>query len=417
MGVILVMIIAVVPFTMCYYEQAGSMFNKICTGCCWMIISIVIWALIIVVLWATIGIAEIPITEYLMPISSNFDPSKSEDAAKIIELAEASETTADDVTIDITCSFVVYAVCIVSILGWVFFLVFGGGGLFTLPFDWILQCCFRPRIPSKREFFEYKAKLKRDTEQLLKVIEEKKRDCTSRIASEDESKKSFNRKERKELKKIRQQVQDCVDDFENVRYVENPDDYNVLAPYCKGIFGVIFLLLALVFIAHLLYTIILGEGHFLADAFVAMDGFVPFLGAGFYGVFIVYLAVSTIKGSVKIGTKFLLFEFYPMNEKATLPNAMLFNGMMYMASTLALMQFSNTVFTTYTYNTAVNGMFSGQIQNIRGLKYLFRYLHWVFLVFAVLGFAWSITFQCCIACCDRYHREKKMSLHTHRKTK
>lgn len=415
MGVIAIEIIALVPFTMCYYEQSGNIFNKIYTGLMWMVGSILVWAIIIVVLWATIGTAEIPITSYLGPLALTFEPTTAESLEAIKVLAQTAADTEEDTTIDISCSFIVYAVCILSVLGWVFFLVFGGGGMFTLPFDWILSCIFRPRIPRKSEFVNFKAGLKRDTEKLLQIIDAKKKECTERIASDSSDKKSWSRKERKELKNLRLDVQDVIDDYDHVRYVSQPNDYNVLAPYCKFIFGIFFLLLSIVLVVQLLLVLILGEGHFLSDAFVAMDDYIPFLGAGFYGIFVLYLAVATIKGSVKIGTKFLLFEFYPMNEKATLPNAMLFNGMLYMFSSLALMQFANSIFTSYTYNTAVNGMFTGQMKNLMGLKYLFRYLHYVFLGFVFLGLIWSITFQCCIACCDRKKKEKKLRLVNHRR--
>ncbi|KAH7821491.1 putative LMBR1 domain-containing protein [Monocercomonoides exilis] len=405
--VLAIMIIAVVPFTMCCYEEDGSLAKRICTGIKYAIGSIVVWLVIIFVVWAVAGYAEVPFKTEVAPQTVTVDGLTEE---KIIQLATESEKTLADKDVTIRVTVPVYAVCIVSVVGWVLFLVFGGGGMFTCPFDCILECCFRPKRTTKKQFAEFKAKLKRDSLEILDEIGDFKRLLSEKVRAVDPKEKALSKKQKKYLKELHEDVGDVLDDYEHVRYVEQPQEYNVLLPWCKLIAGIIGLLVAIFWIVQIIIVIVLKQGRFLSDAFVVLDKY-AFLGSVLYGVFIGYLAIAVIKGNLKIGTKFLLgLTFYPMEAHATLPNAMLFNGMLYSLASFALIQFAVTCFQSYVYNTSVNALFSNQMKNLMGIKYVFRYLHFVLLGFAALGLVWSLTFQCCIQCYRKKKAEKKMRL-------
>ncbi|KAK2950264.1 putative LIMR family protein [Blattamonas nauphoetae] len=232
------------------------------------------------------------------------------------------------------------------------FLIFGFIGMFKLPFDCILACCFRPKRLSKNDYIEYKKKLTNKCNQVHDDIHLYKMVVSEKMVSKNPKERSLDRKQRKRLIDLQTQVDDIVNKYAQVEYVEKQDQYNVCIPILKLIAGIIFLIFA-------------------GLCLVRLHGS--------------YLALSVIEGSISIGTKFLLITFYPMKPHNTLPNAMLFNGILYALSSYALLQFSADAFQGFAHNTSVNGLFVNQMKNMSGIKYIFRYLNYVVLGFIVLG--------------------------------
>jgi hypothetical protein len=167
-------------------------------------------------------------------------------------------------------------------------------------------------------------------------------------------------------------------------------------------------------VAQIMVVMIMEQGRFIADALRILDKYVLFIGAAIYGVMVIYLGISVLKGNLKVGTRFVLITFYPLEPHATLPNAMLFNGLLYALSAFALVQFAASMFEAYVYNSSVGALFSNQMKNLKGIKYVFRYFHYVLLGFIALGLVYSITIQCCVQCYRRRQTEKSMRIVLHR---
>lgn len=70
----------------------------------------------------------------------------------------------------ITTSFVVYCMAIMSFVGWILLVLFGGVGLFALPIDWFNDFRRRPKPRRSEEMLQIK-------ENLAKTVEELKKAC------------------------------------------------------------------------------------------------------------------------------------------------------------------------------------------------------------------------------------------------
>ncbi|KAK2940121.1 putative LIMR family protein [Blattamonas nauphoetae] len=400
------------PCTMCYYEHEGGTGKRCCKGVCYGVISIVIWAAVIVLIWTFVGYAEVPFHNSVgYPISTiDLETATDADLAALLKIF----SSLNDVKVRATLP--VYAVCVFSLVGWVMFLIFGFIGMFKLPFDCILACCFRPKRLSKNDYIEYKKKLTNKCNQVHDDIHLYKMVVSEKMVSKNPKERSLDRKQRKRLIDLQTQVDDIVNKYAQVEYVEKQDQYNVCIPILKLIAGIIFLIFAGLWFVQVLLVMVLDYGDFLSAAFIWLDRYVIFVGSVLYGCMVLYLALSVIEGSISIGTKFLLITFYPMKPHNTLPNAMLFNGILYALSSYALLQFSADAFQGFAHNTSVNGLFVNQMKNMSGIKYIFRYLNYVVLGFIVLGLIYGVTIDCC--CFARRKRKyEKQRTETYRPIK
>lgn len=70
---------------------------------------------------------------------------------------------------ELTVGFPVYVMAIISFLGWIFFVFFGGLGLSALPIDLIMDFVNRPKIRKAVDVHANKEQLKKTTTQLIEL--------------------------------------------------------------------------------------------------------------------------------------------------------------------------------------------------------------------------------------------------------
>jgi len=66
-------------------------------------------------------------------------------------------------------SFPVYIMAFFSFVGWFFFLLFGGLGLFAIPIDFINDFRYRPKKKSRKELEDTKLELQKKNQELLEL--------------------------------------------------------------------------------------------------------------------------------------------------------------------------------------------------------------------------------------------------------
>ncbi len=66
-------------------------------------------------------------------------------------------------------SFVVYMIAFFTWIGWIFFILFGGLGLFAIPLDFIYAFTQRPKKRTQRELNQTKEELQRTATELYEV--------------------------------------------------------------------------------------------------------------------------------------------------------------------------------------------------------------------------------------------------------
>ena len=101
-----------------------------------------------------------------------------------------SQCVSSDETLQVTVSFPIYLIAIITFVGWFPLMVFLGAGLIALPVDLINEWRFRPRPMKEDEFNRSKHELAKKVEILLqggrkllddKISADKKSGCTLSI--------------------------------------------------------------------------------------------------------------------------------------------------------------------------------------------------------------------------------------------
>ena len=110
----------------------------------------------------------------------------------------------------------------------------------------------------------------------------------------------------------------------------------------------------------------------LNDMFIGLDNFFPLFGVSFFGLFCFYLIAITIKGNFTMGLNILFITIHPMKQNGTLMSSFLFNAGLISLCSIAVIQFCSQAFSLYAAETAIRDIFDVQINNLRGIKHLYK---------------------------------------------
>lgn len=90
---------------------------------------------------------------------------------------------------------------------------------------------------------------------------------------------------------------------------------------------------------------------------------------------------------MKLGLDFGFLDLYPIRPNGTMMSSMLVNTALVLLSSTAVIQFCASAFPLYAANTAIEEIFGNDIENLIGIKYLYRkdVFLYCFLGFAGLG--------------------------------
>ncbi|KAL3900496.1 MAG: hypothetical protein SGCHY_001290 [Lobulomycetales sp.] len=287
----------------------------------------------------------------------------------------------------------VYVVAMFSFIGTIIFVLFGGIGLVSLPFDLIEVFVKRPKPMTSAEYEAKKtiigehAAILHETGQL--IMEELK---GKREAAHNRAARNLRRRE---------------NDFRrDVLILEVSLMSSKLTDLQLSV------LLSISWVVHMcLWTIPLlftfdGAGiyPFLNNMFIAM-GSIPFLGVAFYAMFSFYLLACVVSGIIKVGMKLFFISIHPMEIGATFMDSMIFNTGVILTSSLAVAQYCTISFSTYAQYTASQSIFGVQTRNLQGLKQGYMALYVIFPAVALINLVYI--------CYSPYRKQKsgKMKLY------
>jgi len=89
---------------------------------------------------------------------------------------------------------------------------------------------------------------------------------------------------------------------------------------------------------------------------------------------------------MKLGVRFVFFTLYILELNNTLMNSLLFNTWLFLTGSLAVVQLCAVAFSDYVRFTAVASTFTIQINNMRGLHFIYTIYIFVMLGVIVLSF-------------------------------
>ena len=291
-----------------------------------------------------------------------------------------------------TCTFPIYVIALITICGWLLFMVFAGVGFIALPVDLIRTYKNRPmQTITKSEYMRLGQEIGLKAKTTLNKL---------KAIQLDEKRNGKTRKTKKAAQALLGELTQLEDEDYRLREIypqsENRADewaITVLSYFFSGVFGVVSVCLTGCWLAHLVvYEFVVPPlSPMLNEMFVEMDSVFGLFGTAAFAVFCFYLVVCTMKGNLKLGMNFLIFTVHPMKVGDTLMSSFLFNTGLIMLCSISIIQFCSQVFDQYAAETAIDEIFGNQVFNLRGIGYLFRYGAFLYCLFSISMLTMLIT--------------------------
>lgn len=369
-----VLCFAVLPFSISLYENKDEEDHK-CPVCC-AFLTVIPFLLFVVIffliLWFAVGRCEIPVLVQTSDMSEN----------EGILIAACDTCVQSEETWNITPSAIVYAISLIGFLGYILFLIEGGCGMVTLPFGLIRTWVNRPRPIDPAVYAHARTKINQWSNELLD---------RGNVLKDDVLKYGRNhRKVRKQYAQFQQQVEALEKTYETVEVSYRVRGGNPVWPWILFILGLICIVLSLVWIIHVIFYYVLGMHPILNSFFVLMDNAFPYGAVIFYGIFVYYLFWAVVDGTTTVGINLLFIRVHEMEKGNTPMTSILFNGELLIFASFGVALFASMNFNLYTRLSSLDMIYGTQMQNIAGLKYVWKYGVYVWFGFIVIGLIWQL---------------------------
>lgn len=182
--------------------------------------------------------------------------------------------------------------------------------------------------------------------------------------------------------------------FLESQYQKLEDSYrhgggNPLVYWFKLFVGSLGSILSLMWFIHILiYCLPIALGQLPVSSFlnVIMEGTsdIPLIGISMYGLFSFWLMLCVMKGTLKMGVRFLCITIHPVKMGETMMSSLVFNVGLMLFSSMAVTQFCSYAFAEYARYTAAVSIFGSQLQNLRYITYVYSVLIFVLPIMTVL---------------------------------
>eukprot|EP01115_Flamella_aegyptia_P014866 TRINITY_DN8753_c0_g1_i1.p1 TRINITY_DN8753_c0_g1~~TRINITY_DN8753_c0_g1_i1.p1 ORF type:complete len:487 (+),score=146.87 TRINITY_DN8753_c0_g1_i1:127-1587(+) len=389
-----ILCVAVIPFAIFYYEAEDPTednIDQIKTAIIWSFGTIIVFAIIVVILYLTLGVAQVPVTKL------NADWQSRDNYVDCTNCQEFPNEI-----IEYRVSVILYIVSMLTFVGVFLFMLFGGIGLAALPIDLLWGFKRRPQLMKKEE---YDAGRTTVAARVAVLLERGKR-LQDRFKITGGRPKS--RRDRRNYNQFRADVFLLEEEWNRLDKSYNkgigPKLAVILWGWAQLPLGFGAAILSIMWVLHVIIYEVLRPPptSFLNVMFIELDSAFGLFGTVAYAVFAFYLLLCVIKGNFKFGLRIpFIFSIHPMKPKETLMNSFLFNCLLLLLSSLAVVQFCTSAFSQYSRFTGIDAIFNVGVRNLAGIKYVYYYYFWVWFL---LGF---ITAGFLIAFPDRKKRKKK----------
>lgn len=411
---IAIFIIAVIPFTIFYYEsyeyeagsdKEGSCWKQVKSALCYQMIVTVMCFIFLFVTYATTNESLIPITTIDVKNRDSIWTSYNMQVTEVNDnmVATAGEHVSTLTVIPVPVTFSVYMIACMSFLGWFFFVIFAGVGLIAVPTDLINAYIEMPKekidvseMERKKKSLKQRAKELKESGELLKK----------------QYRRNGNKIDKKLINKYKNAVFDLEKDSDKMDLVQelyegaDASIFSALMAYVYLLAGMISVLITFFWILHICLYILpvaveASQGRpdgvplspFLNAYFAMYDRSIPLFGTLSILIFSFYLQMAVMKGNFRVGTRIFIIQIHPMRVGRTLPNSILVNVSLILATAPAISQFCSQAFAEYIRMTDADLLFGTQIKYLKFFKPFFDYgiFTFVFLGFTVLSFLYFIT--------------------------
>lgn len=384
-AIIIVLVLIVMPFTFFYYESydpdiegpRGVLFQSI-----WGFVSALIT---FVIVGAIAGLSYIGLNSAEIPVVLYATSAYKSSLAAALDIPSVNAGFYKGETLTIQMSFIVYFTGILSIGGWLAFVICGGCGMSALPLNCILMFCKKPPRIDKDEFERQQKLYAIRADKLISIglkLDDKRKNRVERLKP----------KNIRQFREFKEAVKDLEDDWKFI-YTAYADAGGSIFPYIGALLvGIFFAIVTLLWIIHIIIYMIppFPLWGFLNLFFVWFDFIFPLFGLILYSVFALYLLLCVLYGNIAVASRLPLVSVFPLKWKDTLLNSFIFNTGLMLLVSITIVQFCLNAFSMYSRSTSIDSFFNLYIGYMRGLGYFFRYIHYVLFLFILIGIVASI---------------------------
>eukprot|EP00002_Diphylleia_rotans_P018589 TRINITY_DN359_c0_g2_i2.p1 TRINITY_DN359_c0_g2~~TRINITY_DN359_c0_g2_i2.p1 ORF type:complete len:479 (-),score=124.77 TRINITY_DN359_c0_g2_i2:1308-2744(-) len=371
-------IVAVVPFTVFYYEAMDEK-SQLKSAVTMTFMTLIVAGLVIGLMYAFLGFADLPVEEMqsLLDIPTNvtlasrscFSPTNN-----TLNLTCMSEST----EIELRVSLVIYIIAMLAFLGWFLLVLFGSIGLAALPMDLINYYRNRPKRIELDEYARQKLRIHERAGRLIEIgraYEQEVRTVTKR-----------SRKQVKAFNQFKKNVYFLEEDYEKLKIAYKERGGNILKYWFSLFVGILGVSTSLLWIIHICVYVLPSEPAdlFLNKMLIDLDNAFGLMGTLAYGAFALYFVWAIVKGNVKFGMRFAWFQIHPMKVGGTMMNSFVFNVGLIMLCSITVTQLCTMAFGDYARLTAIDSIFGTQARYLRFLRYFYKgYFYTIVVVFGV----------------------------------
>lgn len=382
-----IFLIVLIPITIFLYESDDEkpFFARLCRAICYDIFLIIIVVILTFIAWG--GMKKADYVDLYANSYTQFMTSGE-------DLVEASKQI---FVLNYTFEVPAYLFIIVFwiFFGWFLFVIFGGVGIIALPLDLILDYFYRPKPRSAREMAERKIMLRRRVEELMSYVE-----AVEMTAEDNEEKEGFfkkwkgDRKLKNKENKLRRELYKVEQEYE-IFEMESNLSANPILGLLKLLLGCFFMILSfMILIQIFFYKLIVINGNpqseFLNDFFVFLEfKLARFISTIVFTGLILYVLFFVLKGNIKFGLRFLLcIPIHTMKRGRTFINSFLFNLMLVMLCTPAIIHFMIDLLEAYMRLSSGSFIFTFLVKKMKFFSWFYEnnVFYIVFLIFGLLTF-------------------------------
>eukprot|EP01091_Cochliopodium_minus_P018275 TRINITY_DN735_c0_g1_i1.p1 TRINITY_DN735_c0_g1~~TRINITY_DN735_c0_g1_i1.p1 ORF type:complete len:483 (+),score=106.04 TRINITY_DN735_c0_g1_i1:39-1487(+) len=362
------------PYTSWFYELESpdgqvSMKKRIYKPLFNTIVLLIFVAAIMIVFYIFLGIVELPVVDLQSPMID----------ADVVDDAICNGCTMQKIRVDIRISFVLYLISITAFFSNFLFVLFTGIGLAALPVDLYMEFKHRPRLLPLDQWADKKLNLGRMAEELIQKGRKLQNKYPSVGAGRGRS--AYNAYKRDIYKLEERWGRLKAQRSLGGKWTQ------IKAIVALFLSWITFALSVTWWLHILIYVVWPGSNPypFLNNMLIAMDDAFPFSAIIAYAILSFYLLWAAMKGLFRFGLRLpFFFAVHPIKIGGTFVNSFLFNSVLAMLISFALTAFCTQAFKLYTRNTDINIIFSKGSLDLKGIRFIWKYIYWGLLALPIL---------------------------------
>ncbi|CAC9696261.1 conserved Plasmodium membrane protein, unknown function [Plasmodium sp. DRC-Itaito] len=280
-----------------------------------------------------------------------------------------------NIKIIINLKFNDYIIIIISFIGFLFFIFYGGIGLISLPLNLINSYIYRKKKIRKDDLKKQLDIINRKSKMLLNITEILQKEKNQLL------KMNYFRSFFKYMKYNREKnflnytVHNLEKEYDIL--LENfTNNNNILFPYLSLFLGILFLILSTVIIMHLLVYLIIDVLKYdndIINSLTFLDSLLVYpvqirlyvISTIIYTFIMSYLLVCSLSGFIQFCSKLSLGFIFVLEKSSTYLNSLLLNICLFFFISLGIPLFSTKIFYTYSSLTYATFLFDMTLKKIR----------------------------------------------------